>query len=71
MTAISETAPQAIAYDSLNSTLAETGWRLELVSDEQGREKILYFPLTETEFLHPLVKKFFSKNVCHCHARKN
>jgi hypothetical protein len=59
MTAISETAPQVIAYDSLNSTLAETGWRLELVSDEQGREKILYFPLAETEFLHPLVKKIF------------
>lgn len=38
MTAITEGSPTTIAYDSLNSTLAETGWRMEWITDEQGQE---------------------------------
>ncbi|NJM27252.1 MAG: Uma2 family endonuclease [Pseudanabaena sp. RU_4_16] len=69
MTALSETAPTAIAYDSLNSTLAETGWRLELVTDEQGGEKTLYFPLTEAEFLHPQEGCHLPSNTFHENTR--
>jgi len=69
MAALSETASTAIAYDSLNSTLAETGWRMELITDEQGGEKILYFPLTEAEFLHPQEGCHLPSNTFHENTR--
>jgi len=69
MTAPSETVSTAIAYDSLNSTLAETGWRMELVTDEKGGEKILYFPLTEAEFLHPQEGCHLPSNTFHENTR--
>ena len=69
MTALGETEPTAIAYESINSTLAETGWRMELVNDEQGGEKILYFPLTEAEFLHPQEGYHLPSNTFHENTR--
>jgi Uma2 family endonuclease len=71
MTTLSETAPQAIAYESPNSILAETGWRMEWVKDEQGEEKLLYFPLTEDEFLHPKEDYHLPSNTFHGTAQRD
>jgi Uma2 family endonuclease len=69
MTAISETNAVAIAHDSLNSTLAETGWRRSWVKDEQGQEKLVYFALTEADFLHPQEDDHLPSNTFHENTR--
>lgn len=69
MTTLSETHSVALGSDSLDSTLAETGWRMELVPDEQGGEKILYFPLTEDDFLHPQEDDHLPSNTFHENTR--
>jgi len=65
MTALRETAAGASAYDSLNSTLAETGWRMEWVKDERGEKKLVYFALTEADFLHPKEGYHLPSNTFH------
>jgi Uma2 family endonuclease len=65
MTALSKAKPTVTADESLNSSLAETGWRMEWVTDEQGEEKLLYFPLTEDEFLHPKEGYHLPSNTFH------
>ena len=69
MTALSEATPTAIAYESPNSLLAETGWRMEWVTDEEGEEKLLYFPLTEDEFIHPKEDYHLPSNTFHENTR--
>jgi Uma2 family endonuclease len=71
MTAITEATPTTIAYDSPNSTLAETGWRMEWVTDETGEEQLIYFPLTEDEFLHPKEDYHLPSNTFHGTAQRD
>jgi Uma2 family endonuclease len=71
MTTLSETNPVALAYDSLNSTLAETGWRRSWVKDEQGQEKLVYFALTEADFLHPQEDDHLPSNTFHGTAQRD
>ena len=71
MTALSEAASTAIAYESPNSILAKTGWRMEWVTDEAGEEKLLYFPLTEDEFLHPKEDYHLPSNTFHGTAQRD
>ena len=65
MTALGKARPEAIGYDSPNSILAETGWRMEWVTDEAGEEQLVYFPLTEDEFIHPEEDYHFPSNTFH------
>jgi Uma2 family endonuclease len=65
MTALSKATSQAVGYDSPNSILAETGWRMEWVKDEEGEEQLLYFPLTEDEFIHPEEDYHLPSNTFH------
>ena len=69
MTALSEVTSPAIGYEFIAKDFAETGWRMELVTDEQGEEKILYFPLTEAEFLHPKEGYHLPSNTFHENTR--
>ena len=69
MTALSEAASPAIGSEFIAKDFAETGWRMELVTDEQGEEKILYFPLTEAEFLHPKEGYHLPSNTFHENTR--
>jgi Uma2 family endonuclease len=69
MTAITEGPSTTITYDSLNSTLAETGWRMEWVTDEEGEEQLIYFPLTEDDFLHPQEDDHLPSNTFHENTR--
>jgi Uma2 family endonuclease len=65
MTALSKATSKAVGYDSLNSLLAETGWRMEWVTDEEGQQQLVYFPLTETDFLHPEEDYHLPSNTFH------
>lgn len=60
-----------LAYESPNSLLAETGWRMKWVTDESGQEKLLYFSLTEDDFLHPQEDDHLPSNTFHGTAQRD
>jgi Uma2 family endonuclease len=53
MVTTSQAAPIVTDASETADCLEETGFRMELFTDEEGREKYRLIPLTEEEFLHP------------------
>jgi hypothetical protein len=47
-------APRVTDGDETSDCLEETGFRLELYADAEGRDNYRLIPLTEEEFLHRL-----------------